>query len=71
MTPESYLPKLDTDAQYGQRFHSDPHYVQKLMKNDYHAKLNDNFHDYGEGSETDEKHYGHDKYLFPYTGEYL
>lgn len=71
MTPESYLPKsLDADSQYGQRFlnSADPHYVQKLMKSDYHAKMSENFQDYADGSETEEKHYGQDKYLFPYTG---
>lgn len=44
-----------------QRFHADPHYVHKLMKSDYQ--------EYGADSETDEKHFGHDKYLFPYTAE--
>lgn len=67
VTPESYLPKLDADSQYNQRYVGE-HYVQKLMKNDYHAKMSENFQEYGEGSETDEKHHGHDKYLFPYTG---
>lgn len=47
----------------------DAHYVHKLMKNDYQTKLNDNFHEYGDASETEEKHQGHDKYLFPYTAE--
>lgn len=43
------------------------------MKNDYQAKLcqETNYQsEYLEGSETEEKQYGHhDKYLFPYTAE--
>ncbi|GLV44458.1 starry night [Carabus blaptoides fortunei] len=75
MTPDTYLPKsLDSESQYmvntQHYLNSDPHYVHKLMKNDYHAKLADNFHEYVDhGSETEEKHHLGDKYLFPYTAE--
>ncbi|GLV46546.1 starry night [Carabus blaptoides fortunei] len=75
ITPDTYLSKsLDSESQYmvntQHYLNSDPHYVHKLMKNDYYVKLADNFHEYVDhGSETEDKHHLGDKYLFPYTGE--
>ncbi|GLV40874.1 starry night [Carabus blaptoides fortunei] len=73
ITPDTYQPKsLDSESQYmvntQHYLNSDPHYVHKLMKNDYYVKLVDNFHEYVDhGSETEDKHHLGDKYLFPYT----
>lgn len=73
---ETCIPTLQSEQYMMQANYNAPHYMsaRQAAKIDYLTKgiSNDNlnYEDYTERcSDADDKHYGTDKYLFPYTGK--